>query len=409
MTDAAPDTVPGDAPLSGLRVLDLTRLLPGPMATRHLVDFGAEVIRVEDPRSDDGMPAFPPQTPDSSGQTSNPIWRALNRGKRSIRLDLKQPEGRALLLRLVRTADALVEGFRPGTLDKLGLGWDALHAANPRLVLCSISGYGQTGPLRLAAGHDLNYIAQAGVLDQIRAQGRPAVPNLQLGDLLGGTLAGLSALMIALWSAQRTGRGRAVDVSMTDALLAHHVFPAGDLDAGAEPVAGRTLLTGGAPCYAVYATRDGGWLAVGALELKFWRAFCTAAGLDELATRHWSLGEEPGSAAAEETHSRVAERIAQRDRHDWATVFAATDACTNVVLTPREALASEHARARGLVHAADGSTWIGPLARLGGHSVPLLSPAPRPGTDTRAVLEQAGCSADEIAALLARGIAREAD
>jgi crotonobetainyl-CoA:carnitine CoA-transferase CaiB-like acyl-CoA transferase len=393
------------APLAGLRILDLTRLLPGPAATLHLADFGADVIKIEDTGAGDYLRDFAPQVANAAGRPANPVYEATNRGKRSLAVDLKQPRGRALLLELAAGADALIESFRPGVLARLGLGWDVLHARQPRLVLCSISGYGQDGPLAPQAGHDINYIATSGVLDQIRARGRPAVPNLQLGDLLGGALTALSTLLIALLAAQRTGVGRWVDVAMTEALLAHHYFPHAALDAGSTPHGGDTLLTGGSACYGVYETADGRFLAVGALEDKFWRAFCEAAGLAELTTRHWSQGEAPGSAAAQETIELVAARLRSRTLAQWNDVFTAVDACVTPVLTPAEALASEQAAARGVVHHAGAVTAVGPLARLSDHQLEL-KPAPRAGEHTRPLLAELGLSADRIDALIRDGIVR---
>jgi crotonobetainyl-CoA:carnitine CoA-transferase CaiB-like acyl-CoA transferase len=393
------------APLAGLRVLDLTRLLPGPAVTMHLSDFGVEVIKIEDTGDGDYLRGFPPQVRLGDGEHINPSFIALNRGKKSVRLDLKQPAARDALLRLVQTSDALIESFRPGVLGRLGLGWDALQARNPRLVLCSISGYGQQGPMSQAAGHDINYIALAGVLDQIRAQGRPAIPNLQLGDVLGGTLSALSTLLIALLGAQRSGRGAWVDCAMTDGLLAHHVFPYAALDAGDESLAESTLLTGGVACYGVYECADGRHLAVGALELKFWQAFCDAAGLPELKPRHWSLGEAPGSAVARETIAEVARHICGRTRAEWEAVFAQVDCCVTPVLTPAEALAHPQAGARGIVHHDAGATWIGPLAAIGAHR-PAAARHVAAGADTRAVLADAGLSGGEIDALYASGAAR---
>jgi crotonobetainyl-CoA:carnitine CoA-transferase CaiB-like acyl-CoA transferase len=390
------------APLAGLRVIDLTRLLPGPAVTMHLADFGADVIKVEDTGEGDYLRGFPPQVPTGDGGSAHPSFVALNRGKRSIRLDLKQAPARDALLRLVERSDALVESFRPGVLARLGLGWDVLRARNPRLVLCSISGYGQQGPLAQKAGHDLNYIALTGVLDQIRANGRPAIPNLQLGDVLGGTLSALSSLLIALLGAQRGGAGTWVDVAMTDGLLAHHVFPHADLDAGQVPLAESTLLTGGAACYGVYETADHLHLAIGALEPKFWHAFCDAAGLASLKPHHWSQGEVPGSAAARRTIDAVAARIAQRPRADWEAVFAPLDCCVTPVLTPAEALAQPQVVARGLRHQAAGATWIGPLAAIGDHRPPAAEFVP-PGAHTRDVLGEAGLDAAAIEALFAAG------
>ena len=398
---------PVAAPLAGLRILDLTRLLPGPAATMHLADFGADVIKIEDTGDGDYMRDFAPQVPNAAGTPVNPAFEATNRGKRSMCIDLKNPRGRELLLALADTADALIESFRPGVLARLGLGWDLLHVRNPRLVLCSISGYGQTGPLSQRAGHDINYIATSGVLDQIRAAGRPAVPNLQLGDLLGGALAGLSSLLIALLSAQRTGQGRWIDVAMTEALLVHHFFPHAELDVGQSPKAGSTLLTGGAACYGVYETADGRHLAVGALELKFWQAFCDAAGLAELRRNHWALGEAAGSAAANDTIARVAERIRSGRLADWVAKFDAVDACVTPVLTPSEALQHEHAVARGVVFRQGAVTEVGPLAQVSDHTL-RPSPAPRAGQHTRELLAELGLPAQPIDALIAGKIVKEA-
>jgi alpha-methylacyl-CoA racemase len=397
-----------EAPLAGLRIVDLTRLLPGPAVTMHLADFGAQVVKVEDTGEGDYLRGFPPQLAAAAGGSEgagvNPSFVALNRGKRSVRLNLKHAGARDALLRLVDASDALIESFRPGVMARLGLDWETLHARNPRLVLCSLSGYGQHGPLAQKAGHDLNYIALTGVLDQIRADGRPAIPNLQLGDVLGGTLSALSTLLVALLGAQRSGRGSWVDVAMTDGLLAHHVFPYADLDAGQVPVAGHTLLTGAVACYRVYETADGRQLAVGALELKFWQAFCEAAGLPELKSRHWSLGETPDSAAAHDTIAAVAARLRQRALAAWVAVFDAVDCCVTPVLTPAEALAHPQMAARGLVHRDAGATWIGPLAAIGGHRPPPASRV-RAGANTRAVLGELGYAAAEIDALILAGAA----
>jgi alpha-methylacyl-CoA racemase len=396
-----------NTPLAGVRILDLTRLLPGPAATLHLADFGADVVKIEDTGAGDYMRDFPPRVANHEDVLVNPAFEAINRGKRSLSVDLKHPRGLGLMLDLAKTADAVIESFRPGVMARLGLGWEALHACNPRLVLCSISGYGQAGPLAQCAGHDINYIGTSGVLDQIRAAGEPAVPNLQLGDLLGGALAALSTLLIALLGAQRTGQGRWVDVAMTEALLVNHYFPHADLDAGHPPVGGATLLTGGAACYRVYVTADGRYLAVGALELKFWQAFCDAAGLSDLRGRHWSGGEVPGSVPAGHTIARVAEQIRSRTLADWTSVFADVDACVTPVLTPAEALSHPQVTARGVVQRRGHVTEIGPLARMSGHAL-HSEPAPRAGQHTRALLAELGLAGGEIDALLTDGIVREA-
>ena len=398
-------------PLAGITIIDMTRLLPGPAATMHLVDFGADVIKVEDTGAGDYMRSFPPTlvvNGDVPGQLVNPAFEAVNRGKRSIAVDLKSEDGREILWRMVDRADALIEGFRPGVIARLGFGWEALHRRNPKLVLCSLSGYGQHGPLSQRAGHDLNYIAMTGVLDQIRANGTHAIPNLQIGDLLGGTLTALSTLLIALLAAQRTGQGTHVDVAMTDGLLAHHLFPHASVDAGVNPVAGLTLLTGGVACYQIYLTADGHALAVGALELKFWQAFCEAAGLRELKTRHWELGEAPGSTEALKTIALVAERIAQHTREHWLASFDTVDACVTPVLTPSEALAHPHHSARGLVHCERSVTEVGPLAAMTPPLAWKSHPAPAAGASTRVVLGELGYTNDQVDRLIESGVIKSA-
>ncbi len=394
------------APLAGLTILDLTRLLPGPAATMHLADLGADVIKIEDTGDGDYMRGFPPHVPNAAGAPVNPAFEATNRGKRSIAIDLKRPVGRDIMMRLVERADALIESFRPGVLARLGLDWPALHAVNPRLVLCSISGYGQNGPLAQRAGHDINYIAMTGVLDQNRVGDQPAIPNLQIGDVLGGSLATLGALLAALLAAHRTGAGCQVDVAMTDGLLAHHFFPHADTDAGVAPRAGETLLTGGAACYRTYRAADGRHLAVGALEHKFWKAFCEASGLDELIRRHWSFGELPGSAAAHDTIERVQLRIGQQDAGAWLRTFDAVDACVTLVLTPAEALAHPQAQSRSLVQKQGAVTEVGPLARISGHHW-RPSPAPAAGANTREVLSALGYAEQAIDQLIADGTVKE--
>jgi alpha-methylacyl-CoA racemase len=393
------------APLAGLMVLDMTRLLPGPAATMHLADLGADVIKVEDTGEGDYMRDFPPAVRNAAGKAVNPSFEATNRGKRSIAIDLKRPQGREVLLRLARRADALIEGFRPGVLDRLGLGWETLHAENPKLVVCSLSGYGQTGPLAQRAGHDVNYIAMTGVLDQNRANGEPAIPGLQMGDLLGGTLSALGMLLAALLSAQRTGQGRYLDVAMTDGLLAHHFFPLAELDAGGVPRAEQSLLTGGVACYRVYRTADERHLAVGALEHKFWKAFCAAAELPELVDRHWACGEAPGSDAAHQTIDRVAARVRERTLAEWIVLFDRVDCCVTPVLSPAEALAHPHHRARGLVVRQGEVTEIAPLAQLARNGW-TPSPAPAHGEHTRAVLAELGYTPADIDTLVASSVVK---
>lgn len=327
-------------PLAGLKVLDLTRLLPGPFATLHLQRLGADVLKIEDPGVGDYARTMLQSEAERAGGEPSLFFQLLNRGKRLHRIDLNDAHGREELLTLARESDALVEGFRPGVLDKLGVGWSTLHAVNPRLVLCSISGYGQSGPMARRAGHDINYIGYAGVLDQIATRdGRPVIPNFQIGDLFGGTQAAVAGLLAALLAAQRTGIGRHVDISMTHGVHEHNLLArlavARD---GRVAAPGRDLLTGGVPCYNVYRTRDGRWMAVGALELKFWRAACEVLGHPEWGDRHWMMGQEVGGDDALALEAAVAEVFARQTQAHWTERFDAADCCVTPILRMDEAM-----------------------------------------------------------------------
>jgi alpha-methylacyl-CoA racemase len=326
-----------DGALAGIRVLDLTRLLPGPLATRHLAEMGAQVLKIEGPARDgqeDGTRHMGLTRTDREAGRPSLTFRALNEGKELVEIDLRSESGRLDLLARVRDADLLVEGFRPGVMDKLGLGWDRLHALNPKLVMCAISGYGQHNPWSHRAGHDINYIAMAGVLEQIATvDGDVAVPNFQIGDLMGGTQAAVSGMLAALLAAQRGGQGRFVDISMTHEVHRHHVLARIALAAtGHTPAPGRDLLSGGAPCYGAYRCADGRFMAVGALELKFWRALCVALERPDWAERHWSLGLVPGSAASMALRAEVAGVFLAQPMAHWARHFEAVDACVTPVL-----------------------------------------------------------------------------
>jgi alpha-methylacyl-CoA racemase len=323
--------------LAGIRIVDLTRLLPGPLATRHLAELGADVLKIEGPAGqdqDDGTRYMGLTKADRSAGQPALTFRELNRGKRLERLDLRSETGRAALHALLQDADVLVEGFRPGVMDKLGLGWAVLHAAHPRLVMCAISGYGQHSAWAHRAGHDINYIAMAGVLHQIAtADGELAVPNFQIGDLLGGTQAAVSGILAALIGAQRTGVGRFVDVSMAHEVLRHHVLAALTLQStGRTPEPGRDLLSGGAPCYGVYRCADHRHVAVGALEMKFWSALCGAIGRPEWAASHWSLGLAVGGSDSMALRSALGEVFAAEPMLHWVQVFEGVDACVTPVL-----------------------------------------------------------------------------
>lgn len=317
-------------PLSGIQVLDLTMLLPGPLCTQILCDMGARVTKIEPPAPGDYMALWPPMVGPVSA-----TYFTLNRGKQIRSLNLKQDADRATFLELVKTADVVVEGFRPGVIAKLGIGYPRLREVNPKLVLCSISGYGQSGPLVDRAGHDLNYQALAGVLSISGGDAQaPANPQLQVADTAAGSYAAAMLILAALLERQQTGLGRHVDVSMSEQLLPlmSTLYAA----CGAQerdPVRDGELLSGAAPCYRVYRTKDGQYFSVGALEPKFWQALIAALGLPELAEISHVGG--PGADAAAE---KLAAVFATKTRDEWTALLTPADACCEPVLRFSEVL-----------------------------------------------------------------------
>ena len=320
-------------------MLDLTRLLPGPVAALRLAELGADVLKIEAPGAGDPTRTMMQSSSDRVAGRPGAFYRMVNRGKRETRLDLKSAAGRNVLRALAAEADVLIESFRPGVMERLGLDYATLRAANPRLVYCAISGYGASGPFADHAGHDLNYIGYAGVLDQLASRdGTPILPNFQIADLLGGALSAVTQILAALWHVARGGAGRFVDVSMTHTSYAHNfVAQVSLVNDGAAPAAGSGLLNGGVPCYNLYRTSDERWLAVGALELKFWETLCMALDRPEWATRHWSLGQAIGGPDALALIQELAAVIATRTFGEWVELLEPLDCCVSPVLTPAEA------------------------------------------------------------------------
>lgn len=318
--------------LSGLRVLDLTRNLPGPFATRLLADLGATIVKVEPPEGDPARPLAA-------------LFEALNHGKECHTVDFRSGADLDRLRAWVQEADVLLDSFRPGVLQGLGLDAATLHALNPRLVMVSITGYGQHGPWAQKAGHDLNFMALSGVLDQMRAPtGELALSNVQWGDLAGGSAMACIAVLAAVFEMQRTGQGRHLDVSMVHGLHAQLVMPTatGAMLApllGRRPGAGEDLLNGVLPCYNLYATQDRRHLAVGALEFKFWKAACEVFDRPDWVQRHWQRGQLPGSPDCAELRAEVAQLVASQPLAVWSERFAQMDACVTPVLTLEEAQA----------------------------------------------------------------------
>jgi crotonobetainyl-CoA:carnitine CoA-transferase CaiB-like acyl-CoA transferase len=381
------------APLSGLRVLDLSRLIPGPFCTLILSDLGASVDKLEDPHAGDYLRVFPPHKHGMAGR-----FNALNRDKRSLCLDLKKPEGRDALLRLIARYDVIVESFRPGVLDRLGVGFAALSAVNPRLVMLSISGYGQDGPLRDRAGHDLNYVALAGILGLAGpASQAPPTPPIQVADIAGGALFGAVGILAALYERERSGRGQQVDVSMCEGALAFLIPELGNLDAsGTIPRRGGELLTGGWACYTVYRTRDDKFLSVGALEPKFWSAFNQAIGRRvDLAELVAPLDEQ------ERIRGEIQAIIATRTRDEWEAIFVG-DVCVEPVLTADELLRHPQHQARGMFFTVgDLQQTRTPLGTAEGHR-----PPPTLGADGETILREAEFDDAAILALRRAGITK---
>lgn len=382
-------------PLAGLRVLDLSRLLPGPYATLLLSDLGAEVIKVEDLESGDYIRSMGPFVGGLSA-----YFLALNAGKKSFAVNLKSPKGLEAFKRLVAEADAVVEGFRPGTAERLGIGYEVLRAVNPRLVYCSISGYGQTGPNRDRAGHDLNYIARAGILGLCGRPGDPpAIPPVQIADLSSAMFAALG-IVAAVRESERSGEGRFLDIGMMDSALAWMVMTVAERAGGERGGRGRRPLTGKHPCYNVYRTRDGYDVCLAALEAKFWESFCRAVGREDLIPKQFS--------EADDDRAEIEALFASRTRAEWAEVFGRTDFCGEIVPSLDEALAAAHAAGRGLVHEA----FVGgsPVVFLG-H--PLRDPEAHPpsawpehGEHTVELLRELGYSERQIEELSLSGAIR---
>ena len=323
--------------LRGIRILDLTRLLPGAYCTMLLTDMGAEVIKVEEPGTGDYMRWTPPLV---DGQSV--LFDALNRNKKSVTLNLKSEAARDVLLRLVERAQVLVEGNRPGVMQRLGLGWDTLHARNPKLVMCSITGYGQDGPFAGRAGHDINYMATAGGLGLNGEAGGPPVPlSVQVADIGGGGQQAAIAILGALVGVERGGDGQWLDVSMTDGAASWLALAFAQGDAGEDVRRGAQRLSGRYACYRVYACKGGGYYSVGALEPKFWAALCGALGRPDLVEKQYLEGDEQTRL-----HRELEKMFAARTRDEWESVLALRDACCEPVLDLDEVAAHPQIVAR---------------------------------------------------------------
>lgn len=324
-------------PLAGIRVLDFSTLLPGPVCTLVLAEAGAEIIKIERPGTGDEMRTYAPR---AGADSAN--FALLNRGKRSLALDLKSPEAVARVMALVRDADVVVEQFRPGVMDRLGLGYAALRAVNPRIVYCAITGYGQDGPRAQEAAHDLNYVAQSGMLSLAAgSDGAPVVPAALVADIAGGAYPAVINILLALRTRDATGVGCKLDIAMSDHLFTflYWAMSQGELS-GTYPGPATGLVAGGSPRYRIYRTRDDRFVAAAPLEQRFWANFCRVIGLPEA---FFDDARDPQA-----TIDAVAARIATRTADEWRAAFAGEDVCSCIVSTMEEAMTDPHFRARGL-------------------------------------------------------------
>lgn len=369
--------------LTGIRVLDMSRLLPGPYCTMLLADFGAEVIKIEEPGKGDYSRSFPPFLKDFG------YWHLqLNRNKQSVVLDLKSEEGKNIFLELVKTADVVVESYRPGVLKKLGVDYEAAAKVNPKIIYCSLSGYGSKGPLAHKADHDLGYLSLAGVTAMSgEADGAPAIPGVLMADMNAALSAGMS-IMIALRHAALTGQGQEIDISLFN--VAMNLMPgAASLFFGSGFVAerGNNWLTGAYANYNIYATADGRYVSVGCLEKKFWRNLCIGLGKEELIDM---IDDESNHPYLKE---QLAAAFKQKTMREWEEFFADKDACVTPVLNFKEAVESEQVQANEMVlNVQDDELGeyqqLGFAMKLSKTPAQLNKRAPRLGEDTEKILAQ---------------------
>jgi len=388
-------------PLENITILDLTRLLPGPMCTLHLADLGADVIKIEDPVSGDYARAVPPFQKNISK-----FFLAINRNKRSLTLDIRKEEGKTIFLELAKKADVIVESFRPGVVDKLGIGYEIIKKINPKIIYCSITGYGQTGPYSQLAGHDLNFLAYAGVIKQgPRSKGIPSIPNIQIGDLIGGTACGAMSILAAILQQKIQGKGQYLDVSIMDGLLAHSVVGMSNIKS--EEIFGIDLsdmLNGLLHCYQLYPTKDNRYMALAALEYKFWERFCRALDRDDLIIKHLDRGDQ-----SEEVYEILIEIFKTKTLDEWVDHFKDVDCCISPVLTMEEAISQTHTSARGIVvdHKHPYEGIVRQLAfpvKFSDFDFEVYQTAPLLGEHSNSILEGLGIKNEERSKLQQKGV-----
>lgn len=384
----------GKAALQGIRVIELSRLLPGGLATQMLGDLGADVVKIEQPGIGDPMRAFPPMGKGDSGS-----FLFGNRNKRSITANLKSEAGKKIATELAKSADVLVEGFRPGVAERLGLGHEAMRALNPRLIYCSISGYGQDGPYRDVPGHDMNYMGLVGMLQLMsRPETGPLVPGPLLADIGGGTMMAVFGILAALLARQHTGRGQFVDVSMTDGMMHFmHSHASEYLMAGIEPTGGTQRVAGGSAPYNIYRCADGRYLTLGVIEEHFWQRLRDLIGRDDLPSEPF-----PSPGETERAKAILSEAFAQKTRDAWVQLLWEHDIPAGPVNSFAEAFADPQMEAREMLlhvdHPVEGRLpQIGFPVKFSDTPGAITRPPPVLGQHTDELMDELGYSAEDIA------------
>jgi len=386
-------------PLDGIKVLDLTRYLPGPFATQILADFGAEIIKIEEPGGEFGR--FVP--PFAGGLSTR--FCAVNRNKKSITIDLKSGKGKEIFKKLASGADIIIEQFRPGVMDKMGLGYNSLRPDNEGLIYCSLTGYGLSGPWALRAGHDINYLNTAGISALNAGRGGvPVVSSVQIADVAGGSLYAVIGVLLALFHRSRSGKGQLCDIAMMDGALSLLSYTIGEWSGkGSQPEAGREFLTGGFAMYNTYRCSDGKYVGLGAIEGKFWSGFCRKIGRDDLTALQFDLLKQ------DEMIADISSIMLTKTRDEWTEFFADSDICFTPVLELDEVSDHEQVRAREMLYKILNFNGGGKDLFVAGNPVKLSeSPCevvlrfPETGGDAVKILSDAGYSEDEI-----RGFIRE--
>jgi len=383
-------------PLEGIKVLDLSRYLPGPFCTQILADFGAEVIKIEDPQGGDLMRHVPPKI---KGESAG--FYTVSRNKKSVTLDLKKEEGKAIFRKLVINSDIVVDTFRPGVMDKMGLGYEQLRELNKGIIYCAITGYGLSGPLRDAAGHDLNYLSLAGVSDLIGTyQGMPAICGVQIADVAGGSLYAAIAILLALTSRQKTGQGQLCDIGMMDGAISLLALTLGQWSGwGKLPERGNDILSGGYAFYQIYKTKDAKYVSLGALEDKFWAGFCNKIGKPGYIKQQWDI------TLQREMIEDIRTIMQEKTRDEWVQFFADIDICFTPILTPEEMIEHPQVQAREMIIKLTNARGSGKDVALTGVPVKLSDTPgvakltfPQLGEHNDEILRTVGYTAEDIKA-----------